>query len=228
MTCSILTVLLLALGCADSVPALVRLPEPARASACSVEEALQRRRSCRSFSKQPVHLEHLSQILWAAQGITRADGRRTAPSAGALYPLEIYVVAGEVPGLPSGSYRYLPREHALLPTASTDLRADIAAAAVHQDWMVQAPVILAVAADYGRTTGKYKERGVRYVHIEVGLAAQNVCLQVEALGLGATIVGAFQDQEMKTLLGLPEEEEPLTLIPVGHPLTEEDREIEQD
>lgn len=182
----------------------------------SVEQALRARRSVRDYSRAALALDELSQVVWAAQGITdRRDGFRTAPSAGALYPLEIYVVAGNVDGLPTGVYRYVPKGHDLFRISEGDRRRALAEAAVGQKWVHRAPVVLVVAAVYERSKKKYRGRGVRYSHIEVGHAAQNVYLQAETLGLGTVIVGAFDDEEVQTVLGLPDDHEPLALMPVG-------------
>lgn len=199
-----------------AAPDALWLPPPRPASAVSVEEALASRRSIRHFADAPLPLADAAQLLWAAQGITRAEGLRTAPSAGALYPLEIYLVAGIVTALPAGVYRYLPEHHRLVPAVSGDRRRELASAAFHQSWIAEAPAILVIAAVVRRTRLKYGERGERYVLIEAGHAAQKVCLQAVALGLGTTIVGAFSDAEVKRLLGLTEEE-PLLLVVVGKP-----------
>jgi SagB-type dehydrogenase family enzyme len=199
-----------------AAPDGISLPPPRPASPVSVEEALASRRSVRHFADAPLTLADAAQLVWAAQGITHAEGLRTAPSAGALYPLEIYLVAGAVAAAPAGVYRYLPAHHRLERTVAGDLRRELAAAAFHQNWIAEAPAMIVIAAVVRRTRLKYGERGERYVHIEAGHAAQNVCLQAVALGLGATIVGAFADAEVKRLLGLVEEE-PLLLVVVGKP-----------
>jgi SagB-type dehydrogenase family enzyme len=157
----------------------------------------------------------VAQLAWAAQGVTETRGRRTAPSAGALYPLELLVVAGSVEGLEPGVYRYRPSGHSLLELTRGDVRAALAAAALGQEWMADAPCVLVLGAVYERTTGKYGARGERYVHIEVGLAAQNTQLQATALGLGSVVVGAFDDGRVRTRLGLGSDERPLALLPVG-------------
>jgi len=194
----------------------VLLPPPRRSSAVSVEEALARRRSVRDFSAAHLSLDDAAQLLWAAQGITQSSGLRTAPSAGALYPLEVYLVAGEVEALPPGVYRYDPRAHHLAPGVSGDRRRALAAAAYHQTWIADAPGIFVIAAVFRRTTIKYGERGERYVHIEAGHAGENLCLQAAALGLGTTIVGAFSNAEVGRILDLSEAE-PILIIPVGKP-----------
>jgi SagB-type dehydrogenase family enzyme len=199
-----------------AAPDALLLPPPRPASPVSVEEALASRRSVRHFADAPLTLADAAQLVWAAQGITHAEGLRTAPSAGALYPLEIYLVAGTVAAAPAGVYRYLPAHHRLERTVAGDLRRALAAAAFHQNWIAEAPAMIVIAAVVRRTRLKYGERGERYVPIEAGHAAQNVCLQAVALGLGATLVGAFADAEVKRLLGLTEEE-PLLLVPVGKP-----------
>ncbi len=199
-----------------AAPDALLLPPPRPASPVSVEEALASRRSVRHFADAPLTLADAAQLVWAAQGITHAEGLRTAPSAGALYPLEIYLVAGTVAAAPAGVYRYLPAHHRLERTVAGDRRRALAAAAFHQNWIAEAPAMIVIAAVVRRTRLKYGERGERYVPIEAGHAAQNVGLQAVALGLGATIVGAFADAEVKRLLGLTEEE-PLLLVPVGKP-----------
>jgi len=194
---------------------MVTLPNPNYDSDVSIEEALLKRRSIRGYTGESLTLEELSQLLWATQGITDPRGFRTAPSAGALYPLEVYVVVGDVNDISVGVYRYKPHEHSLRSVRDGDRRGELASAALGQSWVESAAVDIVIAAVYERTTGRYGERGVRYVHIEVGHAAQNLCLQATALGLGAVTVGAFHDDEVSKTLGLPENEKPLYIIPVG-------------
>jgi SagB-type dehydrogenase family enzyme len=193
----------------------ILLPEPHLDSGTSVESALRRRRSLRDFAGTPLDLAELSQLLWAAQGITGPEGKRAAPSAGALYPLQVFVVAGVVIGLSAGVYRYRPHEHDLLPVAHGDRRAGLAAAALEQDWLAKAPLVLVLAAYEERTVLKYKGRAERYVHIEVGNTAENVHLQAIALDLGTVVVGAFDDAEVKRVLSLASNEKPLCLMPIG-------------
>ena len=197
-------------------PALT-LPEPRRDSAYPLERALAERRSLREFRDAPLRLEELAQLLWAAQGQVTRSGHRTAPSAGALYPLELFVAAGNVQDLAAGVYRYQPSLHRLALVAEGDRRKPLVAAAWGQRWLAQAPAILVIAGVERRTTAKYGVRGVRYVHLEAGHAAQNALLQAVALGLGATVVGAFSDAEVKAAAALPEDAQPLYLIPVGRP-----------
>lgn len=198
-----------------SMPPTISLPAPRQVGPVSVEEALAGRRSVRHYQREPLAMSELAQLLWAAQGITAGWGGRTAPSAGATYPLEVFAVVGAVDGLSPGLYQYQPEGHSLLRRKTGDLRAELARAALGQAWVREAPVVLVLAARYERTTQRYGERGIRYVHIEVGHAGQNLYLQAETLGLGTVAVGAFSDEEVKRLLGI--EEDPLYLMPVGRP-----------
>jgi SagB-type dehydrogenase family enzyme len=154
----------------------------------------------------------LGQLLWALQGITSERGFRTAPSAGALYPLEVYIATAD------GHFHYDPEGHRLLETSNQDVRQALYEAALHQEPVRQAPVVFIVAAVYERTEQKYgPERSPRYVHLEAGHAAQNLLLEAVALGLGAVPIGAFQDEQIQEVLGLPIDHQPLYLIPVGRP-----------
>jgi SagB-type dehydrogenase family enzyme len=188
----------------------VQLPEPRYEGPTSLEETLLRRRSVREFSDEPLTWAEISQLLWAAQGITDAQGRRTAPSAGACFPLELYLVTAE------GLHHYDPDEHSLSQIRSGDLRRAICAVSLDQEHLQQAPATLVFAAIYDRTARRYgAERGRRYVYLDVGHAAQNVLLQAVALGLSAVPVGAFDDDRLHDALGLPEDHEPLYMVPVG-------------
>lgn len=195
----------------------VRLPQPRTDSTVSVERALQLRRSVRNFSASAITLNEIAQLLWSAQGITHAEGLRTAPSAGALYPLEIILVAGRIGGLEPAIYRYSPARHELTVIAAGDRRIGLARAALEQQWMQKAAAVIVFCAVEKRTTRKYGNRGVAYVYIEVGHAAQNVFLQAQALGLGAAVVGAFDEAQTASLLQLPNEQKPMYLMPVGKP-----------
>ncbi len=201
----------------SATPLVVALPAPRTHGAATLEETLLGRRSVRAFAATGLALEDLGQLLWAAQGVTSREGGRTAPSAGALYPLEIHAVVADVAGLDPGVYRYLPERHRLERLGGGDRRAALAHAALGQDWIAKAPVVLVIAADYARLTGKYRERGVRYAHLECGHAAQDVLLEAVALGLGAGVVGAFDDARVREVLRIPVTEQPLELIPVGRP-----------
>lgn len=194
----------------------IRLPDAEFRGEVSIEEAIKKRRSVRAFGRKGLSLDDVSQLLWAAQGITGRGGFRSAPSAGALYPLELYLVAGSVEGLSQGVYRYRPSKHDLVLITSGDHSGPLTTAALGQRWVRRAPLVLVITGIYKRTTGKYGERGRRYVHMEVGHAAQNVYLQATARGLGTVMVGAFDDNEVQQALGLPANHEPLGLMPVGH------------
>jgi SagB-type dehydrogenase family enzyme len=214
----ILTVAIPAWGKSDKQGSFT-LPQPAYNSETSVERAIKERRTIRAFRADSLSITQLSQLLWAAQGITDAHrGFRAAPSAGALYPLDVYVVVGKggVEVLGPGVYRYRAANHSLEVVVQGDRRKDVAHAALTQMWIAAAPIIFVITAEYERTTSKYGERGVRYAHIEVGHVGENIFLQAGALGLGAGIVGAFRDASVADAIGAPKEEEPLIIIPVGY------------
>ena len=199
----------------DAREAEISLPEPQRESEESIEETLIERRSVREYEDAALSLSEIGQLLWAAQGITSESGFRTAPSAGALYPLELYLVVGDVEQLPPGVYKYKPDMHRLINTAQGDLSDELQAASLDQSAIGDAPAVIVIAAVYERTTVKYGDRGNRYVHMEVGSAAQNVYLQAVSLDLGTVIIGAFHDQNIKSLLHMQENEHPLAIMPVG-------------
>ncbi len=193
----------------------MRLPELGSTSTMTLEEALKLRRSIRNFRKGPLTLDELGRLLWAAQGRTGNREFRTAPSAGATYPLETYVVVGDVTGLEPGLYHYAVATHELSLVKSGDLRAELCALALDQPSVRDAAIDLVLAAVYERTTDRYGERGRMYVHMDVGHAAENVLLQATALGLGSVPVGAFRTRTTGSLLDFPETQVPLYLIPVG-------------
>jgi len=193
----------------------IALPEPVNDSDTSVEEALRERRSVRDYRREALTLKQVGQLLWSAQGVTAGDGRRTAPSAGALYPLEVYAVIGNVDGIAPGVYRYRPDSHTLVRVLDGDRRKDLSRAALNQTWVNDGAIDIVIAAVYERTTGKYGERGIRYVHMEAGHAAQNIYFQAVSLELGTVTIGAFDDDAVKRILGLPDNEEPLYIMPVG-------------
>jgi SagB-type dehydrogenase family enzyme len=195
----------------------ISLPAPRQDSGFSLERALSERRSVREFGNAALTQDEVSQLLWAAQGITSRDGLRTAPSAGALYPLELYLVAGHVENLDPGIYKYVSAGHKLMKIMAGDQRRKLAAASLGQDSVADAAVVLVFTAVERRTTRKYGSRGMRYVHIEIGHASQNVFLQATALGLRTVVVGAFEDGAVGELLHLPEGEAPLYLMPLGQP-----------
>lgn len=204
----------LALGAAPKGE--IPLPAPLLRGSLSLEETIARRRSVREYAKGALSLGEVSQLLWAAQGITGPrDGLRAAPSAGATYPLELYLVAGNVKGLPPGVYRYMPGRHALSATMAGDVRGPLCGAALGQSCVREASCTIVFAAVYARTAARYGQRARRYIDMEIGHAGQNIYLQAEALGLGTVAVGAFDDSGLKEILKLGREEEPLYLMPVG-------------
>jgi SagB-type dehydrogenase family enzyme len=197
----------------------MKLPQPRTKGQVSLEEAVKRRRTIRSFTSASLTLEQLSQLLWAAQGITEERGfKRAAASGGALYPMDMYAVVGRagVEGLQAGIYHYEPEGHTISLLLEGDLREHLARACLHQMWMARAPLSLVVTAEYSRITSKYGERGVRYALMEAGHAGQNIFLQAEAFGLGAGIVGAFHDDEVIQVMKIPRSHEPLLIMPVGN------------
>ena len=200
---------------ADSTSGTIKLPRPFSDSKTSIEKTLRDRRSIRVYKNLPISLSELSQLLWAAQGVSGAEGGRTAPSAGALYPLEISVVAASVGGLQPGIYAYKPERHELLKISDGDKREELARAARGQPSIRGASAVLVIAAVYERTTIKYGERGNRYVHMEAGHTAQNVYLQDVSLKLGTVAIGAFDDDEVKKTANLTVREQPLYIMPVG-------------
>ncbi|MBA7701947.1 hypothetical protein ES703_110695 [subsurface metagenome] len=200
--------------------ARITLPEPRCDSDVSVEEALLKRRSVRNYTDEALTLQEVSQLLWAAQGITDPSGKRTAPSAGALYPLELYVVVGGVEDVAKGVYKYEPQQHELVRVLDGEQRKALAAAALNQQSIAQGAIDIVITAIYERTTRKYSDRGIRYVHMEAGHAAQNVYLQAVAMNLGMVVIGAFYDDQVKEVLNLPENEEPLYIMPVGRKTTD--------
>ena len=192
---------------------LIQLPKPLIKGNISLEEAIFRRRSQRSFKQKDLTLQQISQLLWAAQGITLEKepyNLRTTPSAGALYPMEIYLLTK------NGLFRYLPNGHKLEPLSEQDLRGGLAVSSLGQVAINQAPVNIVICAVYSRLASKYGQRGIRYAHIEVGHIAQNIHLQSVALGLSSVPIGAFNDEEVKKILSLPANHEPLYIIPVGY------------
>ncbi len=195
----------------------IALPAPVETGSVSVEEAIRLRRSVRDFRRASLSLQEIAQLLWATQGITDPRGLRAAPSAGALYPLEVYLVAGEVDGVQPGIYHYRPQRHELVRTVSGDQRAALAAAALGQEWVRAGAAALVLTGIYRRTEVKYGDRAERYVHVEAGHAAENAFLQAVALGLGAVVVGAFDDLAVRNVMQLPGGTDPLVIMPLGRP-----------
>ena len=194
---------------------MIKLPEPISDSKVSVEAALRARKSIRSYQGEDLTLAEVSQLLWAAQGINRKNGMRTTPSAGALYPLEVYLAVGQIEQLPVGIYQYRIQGHELVQISDEEKQQALAAAGYGQSCIERGAINIVIAAVYERTASKYGERAERYVHMEVGHAAQNIYLQAIALELGTVVVGAFDDSRVKKILLMDVDETPLYIMPVG-------------
>ncbi|MFC2055526.1 SagB/ThcOx family dehydrogenase [Chloroflexota bacterium] len=194
---------------------IIALPTPEVDGSTSVEQALVERRSVREYRDEPLSLPEIGQLLWAAQGVTSPSGKRTAPSAGALYPLELYLVAGDVEGLQEGVYKYIPHDHALKEIAPGDNRSQLTNAALKQESIQKAPAVIVLSAVFERTRVKYGNRGDRYVHMEIGFSAQSIYLQAEALELGTVFIGAFNDDSVKKIMGMQDDEQALGIMPLG-------------
>ena len=197
---------------------IIKLPAPSVKSDVSLEECILKRRSVRTFSGKKLNQSQIGQLLWAAQGITKISENfhfRAAPSAGALYPMEMFAVT------PAGIFQYLPKEHELKTIAKTDKRKELASAALRQNFIAEAPLTIALCSVYSRLTGKYGKRGIRYAHIEAGHIAENIQLQAVSLGLVSVPVGAFDDKKTADVLNLPGNCRPLYIIPIGFPRDDE-------
>ncbi|MCX8185253.1 MAG: SagB/ThcOx family dehydrogenase [Sulfolobales archaeon] len=205
----------------------VLLPLPSKITKLTVEEAILLRKSIREWRREPITIVQLSMLLWASQGLVEDAGfgwyRRSAPSAGATYPLEVYVVVGnrsvKVDGefLKAGVYKYDYMRHSIKLVKEGDVRVDLWRASLRQDWVRDAPVTIVLCAVYERTTGRYGERGIRYVHMELGHVGQNIYLVATALDLGTVAIGAFYDEEVAKIISSARNERPLYLFPVGVP-----------
>jgi len=199
---------------------IIKMPTPSYKGKMTVEEAINKRRSIRYYRREDLSLSEISQLLWACAGkrvdaVSRAT--RTFPSAGGLYPLEVYIVTKKMKDLEAGLYHYDWKEHALVPLKKGDLRAQLSDAALGQGAVLEAPVSIIITAIYQRTSRVYGQRGsIRYVHMDAGHAAENVYLQAGAIGLGTVAIGAFFDERVKEVLEL-KKEEPLYILPVGKP-----------
>ena len=193
----------------------IKLPKPQYDSNVSIEETLLKRRSIRSYKSETLAIAEISQLLWSAQGVTNRKGFRTAPSAGALYPLEVYIAAGKVTDLDAGIYKYYPHRHEIVNTVKGDKRSELCRAGLGQSSIKNAPAAMVFCAVFERVTGSYGKRGIQYVHMEVGHAIQNVCLQAISLGLGSVRIGAFNDHDVKDVMNFELDEHPLLILPVG-------------
>ncbi len=201
----------------------ISLPKPSFTSDISIEEALMKRRSIRKFTGESLTMNEVSQLLWAAYGVTKEvapeklrGGLKTAPSAGGLYPLEIYLAAWNVQGLDPGIYIYEPNGHKLYPHKEGDFHNELGEACYDQNWVTDAPASIIWSAVFERTTSVYGRRGrSRYVPMDLGHSAENVYLQVQSMGMGTVAIGAFDDLKLQILTGMTREEEPLYVMPLG-------------
>ncbi|HEY3361051.1 MAG TPA: SagB/ThcOx family dehydrogenase [Methanosarcina sp.] len=199
-----------------NMPMKIKLSRLEASGRSRIEEIIAKRRSVRIYKDKKLSESLISRFLWAAQGISSEDGLRTSPSAGALYPLEIHVVTGESTELEPGVYRYIPEDYILVQEISGDIREKLSKAALSQSMIRNAPVSFVISAVYSRITGKYGNRGLRYTHMEAGHSAQNISLLGVELGIGTCTIGAFEDEEVKNVLKLPPNEEPLYILPLGY------------
>jgi SagB-type dehydrogenase family enzyme len=189
---------------------IIQLKNPKKTGSMSLEQAIESRRSRRDFLPEPLSLEQIGQLAWAAQGQVPGVRYRTAPSAGATYPLELFIVSAD------GLFHYLPGKHALEQLSRPDLRGKLCSAAWRQDFICAAPLTMVFTAEFSRTTGHYGKRGIRYVYMEAGHAAQNVHLQAESLGIGSVAAGAFDDAAVSRVLSLPDNLEPVYMVTTGY------------
>lgn len=193
--------------------ATVELPKPELEGRLTLEQALAARRSTREFAPGELALAEVAQLMWAAQGITGERGKRTAPSARAVYPLEVYVVANRVGGLEPGPYRYDPQAHALVAVAGEG-RDAVAAATARQAFVAEAPLVVIVAGDSVLAAENFGARAERWTAMETGFVVQDVYLQATALGLGTVMVGGFLDAPLRAV-GLRSGRVPYAVMPVG-------------
>lgn len=198
------------------LPMKIKLPDPEISNKGGIEALFAKRRSIRKYTDKEFSESMISRFLWAAQGLSSKEGLRTSPSAGAIYPLEIHLVAGEGSEIEPGTYRYDPEEHTLNQEIMGDIRIQLSEAALSQAMIRNAPVSLVISAIYARITGRYGKRGIRYTDMEAGHVAQNVYLLGTELGIGTCAVGAFDDEQIRKVLKFPANEEPLYILPLGY------------
>jgi len=207
---------LLAPTCLPVEPAIISLPSPKKMGGMSVETALAARRSIRAYTMQPLTVADVGQLLWAAQGVTSPDGKRTAPSAMHRYPLEVAVVAQNVEGLPNGAYRYLPATHSLEVLTSTKPGVQLLAGATSQGQVHSAPAVFVITAVYERMGSEAKNH--TWTDYEAGLASENLMLEAVALGLGSVVTGSIDAGAVKEAVKFTAGEQVIVVIPVGHPV----------
>ncbi len=195
---------------------VIKLPQPRTDGGISLQKALQERQAIKSFSNEPLTLEEVSQLLWAAQGITDDKGHRTTPSCLASYPLEIYLLAGNVTGLSAGVYHYSPQGHNLTAIASGNRIHELfSLSESEEDWKASAPAIFIITGVFERLNKIVGKDWSRFVYVEAGAAAENMLLEVVSLDLGSALTIKFDENKTRELLGLSGGEEPLGVLPVG-------------
>ncbi len=216
MTAMMLTLILFG-GCkGEDKSAIIQLPQPKLTGSVSVEAAIAKRRSIRSYSDRTLTLTELSQVLWACQGITDlVRGFRAAPSAGATYPFDIYIVIGKVESVEPGVYKYIVKSHAIVLHKSGDLRSKVMKDCLGQRFIGEASATIVLATDFQPTKKYYGERSYRYVAMEAGHIGENLHLQCAAIGLGTVMVGAYRDRELQQTLGI--DKLPFYVMPFGEP-----------
>lgn len=197
----------------------VKLPEPETKGGPPIWDCLRKRRSVRDYKTQTVSLKELSQILWGSYGVTAKEWGyylKTAPSAGALYPIEIYVASFNVEGLKKGIYHFNPKDMTLIGVFEGDFSGEITSACLGQDFILDSAFTLVLTAIPSRTMGRYRERGVRYILMDLGCIIQNIYLSLTAMNMGGCIIGAFSDSAMNKIMNLnPEKELVLALFSAG-------------
>jgi len=200
----------------------IKLPKPGFSGKMSIEAGMLKKKSVRHYASEPLTLEQISQLLWAANGVLPVDAisgatSKTLPSAGGIYPLEIFLLTGNetVKGLPAGVFMYNSSSNSLVPISQGDGRMGLAQAALSQLWLASAPAVIVIAATFGKTTAKYGNRGIQYVFMESGASNQNLYLQAEALGLRVGTVGAFDEGPVSVAMKIPAGITPLLIVPVG-------------
>ena len=205
-----------------NVISITKLPSPQLTGNMSVEQAIEDRRSVREYNDEPINISDVSQLLWAGQGITDPQyGLRAAPSAGQVYPLELYVIVGTggVTGLPAGEYLYVPENNTLEKLINGDLRAQLATIADGQPWVQQGQVDIVITGNYQKMIDKYPDvpLSTRFVNLEAGHVGETIYLQAEPLGLATVSIGSFNENQMISLMHLQVNEEPIYIFPIGHP-----------
>ena len=192
---------------------VINLKKPLFKSSVSVEEALKARRSVRDYSDKPLTLDEISQLLWAGQGITNERGFRTNPSAGAAFPMELYLASHNITGIAPGLYHYSPHKETLTLVKEGSLRDQITSTEMYQKCVRNSAAVIIISGDFKRMANRHGVRNFRFVNMEAGSIFQSIGLQAQTLNLGTVVVGAFKEYELKKILGI--KEDPLVIMPLG-------------